>query len=115
VSYQKWNNAIAGNCTLPLPELSLLGLDPVGGVPGRAAAKHLLERCLFGPKREGKDQFASLIVAEAMAILPAPKPEPSLPVNINPDDTDLPPGETWVNAPDRQALRAGRKKSLRSW
>jgi len=100
-----------------LPELTLsrLGLDPVNGVLGRAAAKHLLERCLFGAKKSDIDQFATLTVEQSLDLLLAVPPAPSPPININPEDTDVPLGQTWVNAPDVQAYRNLRKKSLRCW
>jgi uncharacterized protein (DUF1800 family) len=112
---RKRNTEQAGNKVLPELALSRLGLDPVSGILGRVSAKHLLERCLFGAKKSDIDQFAGLTVEQAidslLALLPAPVP----PVNINPDDTEVPLGETWVNAPDVQAYRNLRKKSLRSW
>ncbi len=105
----------AGNKVLPELALSRLGLDPVSGELGRASAKHLLERCLFGAKRTDIDQFAALTVEQSLDLLLAVPPTPTPPVNINPDDTGVPLGETWVNAPDVQAYRNLRKKSLRSW
>jgi len=112
---RKGNIEQAGNKVLPELTLSRLGLDPVNGVLGRAAAKHLLERCLFGAKKSDIDYFAGLTVDQAMDGLLAVLPAPSPPVNINPDDTDVPLGQTWVNAADVQAYRNLRKKSLRSW
>ena len=115
MSDRKRNIVHAGNKVLPELALSRLGLDPVSGVLGRAAARHLLERCLFGAKRSDIDHFAGLTVEQSMDSLLAVLPSPSPPVNINPDDADVPLGQTWVNAPDVQAYRNGRKKSLRSW
>ena len=105
----------AGNKVLPELALSRLGLDPVSGVLGREAAKHLLERCLFGAKKSDIDSFSGLTVSQALDNLLAVLPAPSPPVNINPEDTGVPLGETWVDAPDVQAFRSGRRKSLRSW
>lgn len=105
----------AGNKELPELTLSRLGLDPLEGVLGIDNARHLLERCLFGAKKSELDQYANLTVEQALDSLLATLPAPAPPVNINPDDTGVPLGETWVNAPDVQAFRSGRKKSLRCW
>ena len=115
VSDRKRNIRKAGNQELPDLALSQLGLDPLEGTMGREAAGHLLGRCLFGARQSDIDSFTGLTVAEALDLLLADLPAPSPPISINPADTGVPLGETWVNAPDVQAFRNGRKKSLRSW
>jgi uncharacterized protein (DUF1800 family) len=112
---KKRNIETPGNRVLPELTLSRLGLDPVTGVLGREAARHLAERCLFGARRSDIDNIAALTVEQALDLLLAVPQAPSPPVNINPDDTDVPLGETWVNAADVQAYRNLRRKSLRSW
>jgi hypothetical protein len=103
------------NRDLPEVKLSNLGTDPISGVLGRDRAKHLLERCLFGARRSELDQFATLTIGEALDILLADLPAPSPPLNINPEDTGLALGETWIHAPFKGEFNALRKKSLRSW
>ncbi len=105
---------LLGNQKLPELELSPLGLDPVPGTLGRSRAKHLLERSLFGARRQEIDSFSNLSIEEALDILLEDVPAPAPPVNINPDDV-VPLGETWINADYNSDYKSDRRKSLRSW
>lgn len=108
------HTAFAGNTVLPELALSSKGLDPLEGVLDRPAARHLLERSLFGARLSEIDNFEGLTTAEALDILLAVQPEPDPPVVIS-DKDPLPLGETWVNAPYDKDARSARIKSYRAW
>jgi uncharacterized protein (DUF1800 family) len=105
----------AGNRVIPELRLSSLGLDPVSEPLDRAAAKHLLERSLFGARFSEINQFTGLSITQALDILLADLPVPDPPVNVSTKDTQVPLGETWVNAPHFGDANFVRRKSLRDW
>lgn len=94
------------------------GLAPYTGEWNKARATHLLRRCMFGPTLDQIEEAAQSSMDAVVAQLLADLPTPGLPLNINPDDTDIPIGETWVdaviprNSPD---LIHERRFSLRAW
>ena len=91
-------------------------LDQIENTPlGKMKAKHLLNRALFGPRREEINLFSTYTITEALDILLANEEDPGPPLHVFGDDPNVPFGETWVDAALDGDVRAKRKKSLRSW
>lgn len=83
-----------------------------------AEAKHLLKRTMFGARKEDIELFAGKSAAECVALLlDTPEETPPPPVNDYNDssyiDTDVPAGETWVNALKADGNQNGRR--VNSW
>lgn len=94
------------------------GLAPYTGEWTKARAAHLLRRCMLGPTFDQIEEAAQSNMDAVVAQLLADLPTPELPVNVNPDDTDLRIGETWVEKiiPRNSPLLINERRfSLRAW
>jgi len=78
-------------------------------------SRHLLERCLFGAKKDEIDSLVGKRISEAMAILSATPAAPDLPLSMDARDLAVTLGNTWINAPYNGTYNAYRQRSLRSW
>ena len=85
------------------------------GPLGVARASHLLNRALFGPRRQEIEQFSNLSITQAIDQLLSTEPAPGPPLQVFGEDPNVPFGTTWVESVPDGAVRFLRKKSLRSW
>jgi uncharacterized protein (DUF1800 family) len=80
------------------------GLAPYTGTWGKAEARHLLKRCMFGLKKADVDAVSSLTMSQAVDALINTAPN-ALPIpvnyyeNIYADTTGVAYGQSWVGAP----------------
>src|SRR5688572_95859 len=97
------------------PVLIRVALTPYTGVWDQHTARHLLKRAMFAPNAQ---QIAEA-VADGLELtiqkLFSPAPDPGFPLNYNePNDPNVPIGETWVNQPITMNLNYP-QRSLRAW
>ncbi len=93
-----------------------LSLDPIDGPLGFDRAKHLLNRCVFGPRFNEIEALKTMTAAEALDYLMRnPESELSPPIGVRDTDEEVPVGETWVNTPYNGKFRAPRIYSYNAW
>ena len=78
-------------------------------------SRHLLERCLFGTKKEEIESLTGKSISEAMEILCATPTAQYLPLSMDANDLAVTLGNTWINAPYNGTYNSYRQRSLRSW
>ncbi len=98
----------------------LSGLNPYGGIFGRAELIHLLKRTMFGAKKADIDALQGKTLSQVMDILlTVPTTDPAPPLNnytnTTTPDVNVPLGQTWVYAPEDGNLAGQRRNSLKSW
>jgi len=104
------------NQTLPTRLSSTAStLAPYAGPWGAAQAAHLLRRSLFGPTRTEIQAAAGSSLSAVLDQLLAAPAAPGKPLNVNPVDTTVPIGQSWVGQPFDQTLEGARRTSLRDW
>ena len=97
------------------------GLSEYKGSFGDSEILHLCRRTLFGVKKSDVDFFKTKSMNEAVDfILNINAVEPSFPLNhygtnTNLPDTEVPYGQTWVNASLNGNLNAARIQSFKAW
>jgi hypothetical protein len=101
---------------MPKLKSGVLSLNPVTGELGFDKAKHLLNRCLFGPrlaeiqfmqKKTAVDALDVLLNDAAVSLPP--------PLSGKTTDTEAPLGTTWVNIPYNSDFQSQRYYSYNSW
>ncbi|HLP15905.1 MAG TPA: DUF1800 domain-containing protein [Bacteroidota bacterium] len=107
------------NKTLPHTQRSSSGIEPYAGPWGIDEILHLTRRTLFGIGRADLASLKTKTMAEIVSLLLAPTPAPDPPPNnysASVADPDIPPGQTWVNAPfGKGALDGYRRTSIKAW
>lgn len=97
------------------------GLSEYKGAFGESEILHLCRRTLFGVKKSDVDFFKTKSMSDAVDyILNINAAEPSFPINhystnANFPDTEVPYGQTWVNAALNGNLNAARIQSFKAW
>ncbi len=97
------------------------GIDTYAGTFGEAEKLHLLRRTLFGVTKADMDFFASKTMEEAVDyLLNIPNTAPAPPLNnygnnANTPDSEIPFGQTWVNAAANPQLEFIRIDSFKAW
>jgi uncharacterized protein (DUF1800 family) len=88
---------------------------------GRAEAKHLLKRTLFGATKADIDFFVSKSLRHSIQqLLNTTETLPAPPVNNYNDDKytdeEIQPGQTWITATKVSGMNSGRRRnSLKAW
>lgn len=91
-------------------------IQPISGNLDYNQARHLLNRCTFGPKKSEIDSLVGKTISSALEILTQiPIAPPLPPVNYNANDLDVILGQTWINAPYNSTYNSYRLQSLRAW
>ncbi len=106
--------------TRPAPRPPLPGLEPYDGPWDTEQAVHLLRRTMFGARNSDVSYIKTLTLSDAVELLLTDQPLPSPPVNdyANGDDiidTEVAPGETWINAAYNGEVEWWRTMSLKCW
>lgn len=78
-------------------------------------ARHLLERCLFGAKKDEIDSLVGKNISEALYTLTKTADAPDLPLSMDAKDLEVTLGNTWVNAPYNGTYNTFRQRSLHTW
>src|SRR5688572_10041187 len=116
VHSQEGTKARKADVLILAPPVEIRGsLQPYGGEWNQHTARHLLKRAMIAPNA---DQIAQA-VADGMEVtiqkLFATSPAPDPPINYNePDDHNVPIGETWINAAIAPDLNYP-QRSIRGW
>lgn len=87
------------NKSLPSFPRTVTGLEPYAGPFGPDEAAHLLRRATFGATPEHLRRVSQMTLSGVVSMLLQDTTLPVPPLNANPQDTGVPQGETWVNAP----------------
>jgi len=104
------------NTVLPARKAIAAGLEPYAGEWTPVQAAHLLRRALFGFTRAQLDQAVAAGASgavDALLDLPAQPPEP--PLVVNPAETTLAIGSTWVDQPYLDDRTYDRLRNLQAW
>jgi uncharacterized protein (DUF1800 family) len=101
-------------------DLGVASITPYTGSWGKAEARHLLRRALFGFTKADVDFFAAMTMGDAVDyIMNTPVNPPLPPLNGYNTATLLDPniaaGSTWVNGPDDNNFTGKRRNSLYAW
>ena len=102
------------NTALPSVQRTAAGLEPYSGPWGFDQIAHLLRRTMFGPSRNDSVSLLPLTRSQIVELLLAAQPAPDPPLNVNANDTAVPVGTTWINAPTNTS-NGSRNSSLKSW
>lgn len=101
---------------MPKLKSGVLSLNPVSGALGFEKAKHLLNRCLLGPRLSEIKYLQNKTAEEALdALLNDTAVSLSPPLNAKSTDTEVPMGTTWVNIPYNSTFQSQRHYSYDSW
>lgn len=93
-----------------------LDLTSVNEPLGFDRAKHLLNRCMFGPKYLEIQAIQELSPNEALDVLLQDRPEAlTPPISAKDNDEEVPVGETWVNTIYNSKYRGQRMYSYNNW
>ncbi|MBV5312702.1 MAG: DUF1800 domain-containing protein [Prolixibacteraceae bacterium] len=90
-------------------------LQPISGNLDYTQARHLLDRCTFGPKKSEVDALVGKSISTALTALTQIPVTPAPPVSYDAGDLDVALGTTWINAVYNSTYNAFRLRSLRSW
>ncbi len=90
-------------------------IQPISGNLDFGQARHLLDRCLFGVKKEEADALVGKSILSALDKLTAIPAAPEPPVITDEEDQIAEIGSTWVNEVYNGTYNTYRLKSLRSW
>ncbi len=101
-------------------DLGVASIAPYTGTWGKAEARHLLRRTLFGFTKADVDFFAAMTMSDAVDyIMNIPNSAPNPPLNgyntIQISDPNISAGQTWVNGPDDTNFVNKRRNSLYAW
>jgi hypothetical protein len=102
------------NKALPSVQRTAAGLEPYAGPWGFDQIAHLLRRTMFGPSRSDIMNLLPQTRSQIVELLLAAQPAPNPPLNVNSNDTAVPVGTTWINAPTNTS-NGSRNSSLKSW
>ncbi|MBL7784781.1 MAG: DUF1800 domain-containing protein [Chitinophagales bacterium] len=97
------------------------GINLYTGTYGKKEILHLLRRTLYGTSMASYNTFKNLSLDDAVELLLTEAPTPPDPVNdynnagYDINDTNVPLGETWVNAPHGQNIEYWRELSYKSY
>ena len=99
---------------------SASGIGEYTGTFGQQQLIHLLRRTLFGVSQADLAYFSRMTLDQVVAELLTPAPTPAPPINAynnaNFTDTDVPAGQTWVNAAYQSGTaNSNRRASLKQW
>jgi hypothetical protein len=104
-----------GNSEVKLKS-GVLSINPISGTLGFDKAKHLLNRCMFGPRQAEIEFIQNKTVGEALDFLMLPPSEPlAPPLGWSSKDEEIPVGTTWVNTKFNGKYGYYRKSSYASW
>jgi uncharacterized protein (DUF1800 family) len=109
------------NKVLPQFSRTSTGLELYTGPWEFDQAAHLLRRTMFGARLEDINTILAITPEETADLLLADVQLPDPPVNVNSQDTGVPLGQTWVNAPFTDPSNpnyypdSGRNTSLKAW
>lgn len=78
-------------------------------------ARHLLERCLFGAKKDEIESLVGKSISEALNTLTDTPAAPDLPLSMDAKDLAVTLGNTWINTPYNGTYNTYRMRSLRTW
>ena len=78
-------------------------------------SRHLLQRCLFGPKKSEIDALVGQSISSALNTLMALPANTTQPVSMDARDLAIGLGQTWVSAPYNSTYNPYRINSLRAW
>ena len=78
-------------------------------------ARHLLQRCLFGPKKSEIDALVGQSISTALSTLMALPANTTQPVSNDARDLAVNPGQTWFSVPYNGTYNPYRINSLRAW
>lgn len=101
---------------MPKLKSGVLSLNPFNGKLGFENARHLLNRCLFGPKLSEIQYMQDKTAAEALDFLlndSATTLAP--PLGVKSTDNEVPVGSTWINIPYNFEFQNQRHYSYNSW
>lgn len=94
------------------------GLANFAGAFGTKETKHLLRRTQFGIQRQDTTRFNGQSLTQALNDILTLSPEPAPPLNYYQsikNDSDVPLGQTWVNAKQNPEINFLRVMSFKSW
>jgi uncharacterized protein (DUF1800 family) len=92
------------------------GLEPYKGEWTEKEAAHLLRRTMFGFYRSKLSEAVTLGLAGSIdKLLSKPAAPATPPLNVNPVDTAVPIGQTWIDAPYNGLLESQRIASYKTW
>lgn len=104
------------NTALPARKAIAAGLEPYAGEWTRVQAAHLLRRALFGFTRTQLDQAVAAGASGAVdALLDLPVQPPEPPLVVNPAETTLAIGTTWIDQPYIEDRTYDRLRNLQAW
>jgi hypothetical protein len=69
-------------------------IQPISGNLDFDQTRHLLDRCLFGAKKDEIDSLVGKSISDAMAILTSSPADPPLPLGMDSHDLDVTVGST---------------------
>ena len=93
-----------------------LSLNPVGGQLGYQKAKHLLNRCTFGPRQSEVNFMKTKTAQEAVDfLLASPSTALSKPLGVFTTDLEVPVGQTWTSIKYNNTYGIQRLYSYRAW
>jgi uncharacterized protein (DUF1800 family) len=78
-------------------------------------ARHLLDRCMFGPRNDEVNGLVGKSISSALGTLLQTQALPNPPVSYDAKDLDVPLGQTWITAAYNNTYNPFRLRSLRSW
>jgi uncharacterized protein (DUF1800 family) len=90
-------------------------IQPISGNLDYDQARHLLNRCTFGPKKSEVDALVGKSISSALNTLTQIPSAPAPPVSYDAGDLDVTLGTTWINAAYNSTYNSFRLRSLRSW
>lgn len=90
-------------------------IQAVSGNLDYSQARHLLDRCIFGARKDEVNALAGKSISSALNILMQLPALPTPPVSIDARDTDVGLGQSWVTFPHNNTFTSYRLKSLRAW
>jgi uncharacterized protein (DUF1800 family) len=90
-------------------------IQPISDNLDYSRAQHLLDRCMFGAKKDEVDTMTGKSITAALDVLTQPQTAPAPPVSYDVRDTDVALGQTWINSAYNSTFNSYRIRSLRSW
>ena len=108
--------AAFANTAIPARVAVAAGLEPYQGPWTRIEAAHLLRRTLFGFGKSDLDRAVAAGAAGAVdALLTISADPPDPPLVVNPAETTITIGDTWVDKPYDNDRSYDRSRNLQAW